>query len=253
MLLIAAALTEELRVALDLCSRPAKVLFGTSRLWQGTYRGTTIHFLKTGVGPFRAGDRLQRLLTAFRPTQILVIGYAGALDPSLKPGDLVIGSKACIFGIKPDKKLPIERLELSGCWEMAHDIEMAHLARAAGLGIQCGTILTSPHIIGAPQQKRILHLRFQAVAIDMETAALAQVACAAGIPVSCARAVSDASEDEFLAPFSYDPQSNLMVQAAKAVAAGNWIRRCREWRRRAGLARASLGTFLEDYYQNLSA
>ena len=253
MFLITAALTEELRVALDLCSGPARVTFGTSRLWQGTYRGATVYLLKTGIGPLRAGKRLECLLASFRPTQILVIGYAGALDPSLKPGDLVVGKKACIFGIQPDKSLPIERLELGGCWEMADHGKMGDLARAAGLPFQCGSILTSPHIIGAPRQKRMLHLRFQALAIDMETAALAQVAGAAGVPLSCVRAVSDASEDEFLAPFSYDPDSSLMVQAAKVVAAGNWIGRCQDWRRQAGMARASLRVFLETYYQNMPA
>ena len=119
MLLITAALKEELRVAIDLCCRPARVTFGASRLWQGYYRDATVYFLRTGIGPLRAGKRLECLLAAFRPTRILVTGYAGALEPSLRPGDLVVGKEACIFGMPPDSNLPIEHLELGGCWETA--------------------------------------------------------------------------------------------------------------------------------------
>ena len=42
----------------------------------------------------------------------------------------------------------------------------------------------------------------------METAALAQVAAARDIPMDCVRAVSDEAGDDFLAPFSYDPDTS---------------------------------------------
>ncbi len=246
MLLITAALQEELNTALRICNNRRSSSIGDTRLWVAHCAGSEFHFLRTGVGPARSAERLRSVLTRVKPSQILVIGYAGALEPTLRVGDLVIGRQAAIFGESPENRL-IQNVELDGSWELVRSQVLLELARKTGISAHCGRLLTSPHIIGAPAQKQILHRRFGAATIDMETAALARVGNESGIGVSCVRAVTDEAEDEFLSPFSYDPDTNLMKRAVKVVAAGNWIRRCRDWQRRAASARSVLRDFLQAY------
>ncbi len=198
-------------------------------------------------GPARSGAKLKRLMSDVHPSRILIVGYAGALNPSLKVGDLVVAGRVSLIGEKPRVSTPLENLELSGSWELAEGQEILQLVKTAGAQMIGGDLLTSPYIIGEPRQKESLFRRFNADAIDMETAALARIAVPAGIPVSCVRSISDEAQDEFLAPFSYDPHSGPIGRAAKVVTAGNWIRRCRDWRERAAVARASLRKFLEVY------
>ena len=58
-----------------------------------------IAFLKAGVGPRRAAESLEEALQMIPCSHVLVIGYAGALDPGLKVGDLVAAGRALAFSL----------------------------------------------------------------------------------------------------------------------------------------------------------
>jgi nucleoside phosphorylase len=181
---------------------------------------------------------------------MMTIGYAGALDPSLKVGDLVIPSQASLFGVD-SRRLPLDELEFSGSWKPLRNERLREAAARAGLSAYGGSLITSPYIIGDPLQKKSLYRRFGATAIDMESGSLARVAETRGIPYACARAISDDANDEFLAPLSYDPGSNPLNRALKVVSAGNWLKRYQDWKYRAAIARGTLRQFLSCYLQRL--
>jgi adenosylhomocysteine/aminodeoxyfutalosine nucleosidase len=244
MLLIAAALMEELETALGLCTDRTRVSFAGAHLWQAVSNGALIRFLKTGVGPQRSATVLERVLRFFRPTSILVVGYAGALSPHLKLGDLVVIRRAALLGGKGTVKTDLDEVDLSESWDLDETPFLLKTAESAGIPAHPCDGLTSSHIIGEPVQKSFLHGRFGASVIDMETAALARLAASSGIPLGCVRAVSDVADDTFLAPFSYDPDCTPVRRAARVLAAGNWIRRYGEWRDRASVARDNLRRFL---------
>ena len=243
MLLVAAALSEELRTGLDLCKSRTRIRAGGGH-WTGEYSGRGICFLKTGAGPSRSSKKLNMYLACQRPDKILLIGYAGALAPELRIGDLAILTRSSIFGERPADRRALEEVKVTGNYDLNGCTEFLDLARGAGLRAFCGGGLTSPCVIGDPGQKLILHRRFQALTIDMETAALARVAFGAGIPFACVRAISDEADDEVLAPFSYDPDATTIGRAARVIGAGNWRERFSSWRQNAAKARESLRCFL---------
>lgn len=247
MLLIVAAMAEELRVAMDLCSRRAKVRCGGIRIWEGVRGENLFYMAKTGTGPVHSAAGLAHVLSAFRPSQILVVGYAGALAPDLKTGDLIALTRASSFGQRDDKALPLEQMSLSGSWELSDIPGLSDAARAAGLTVHYGEILTSPYVIGKPEQKKLLNRRFRAAAVDMETAALARVAAERSVPISCVRSVTDESEDTFLIPFSYDPASSAIRRVTDMMAAGHLIGRRQKWKQHAAIARQSLQRLLAAY------
>jgi nucleoside phosphorylase len=243
MLLIAAALEEELKSGMELCRDLQKGRI--VNFWQGVRGEETIGFLKTGVGPKRAAASLGEALKAIEPARILVIGYAGAIDPNLRLGDLVAVSKALAFSL--DKEHPDwEHIQLDDAFEL-HDCEtLADCAKSVGLSIRTGDTLTSSYVLGDPVHKRRLHERFHASIVDMETAALAGVASPKAIPISCIRAVSDEAADRFLAPFSYDPATNISARATKLFSMG-LAQTYREWKDHAAVASESLRRFLSCY------
>ncbi len=246
MLLIASALAEELETALNLCSHRQKIRCPGVSVWTGVRGNKTLYLMKAGVGPARSAATLERVLAALHVTRILVAGYAGALDPGLKQGELVIGERADMLS-NETWGAPLGEIGLSGSWPLADAAELCSLATAAGLRARCGAVLTSPCIIGAPEHKSILHLKHHACVVDMETAALARVATGASIPLSCVRAISDEAGDDFLAPFSYDPAAGKLQRAAKALASGSWGSRYSRWRERSLAARRNLSGFLVCY------
>jgi adenosylhomocysteine nucleosidase len=246
MLLIATALTEELEIVLNLCSRRRKVRGLGISVWEGVRGEKSLHVLKLGAGPARAASALERALAGIKAAHILNIGYAGALDPDLKQGELVAVDEAALLSEKT-WGAPLGELELGECWPLASSKELCSMAHAAGLPIRRGSALTSFCIIGAPSHKRLLFQKFHAAIVDMETAALARVAHSAAVPMSCVRAVTDEADDDFLATLTYAPADGSFRRAAKTLAAGGWLRRYSQWRERSLAARKSLSRFLACY------
>lgn len=250
MLLIVAAMDEELRTGLDLCRDIRRADAVDARVWRADYNGRPVHFLKAGVGPAKAAASLERTLHAIAPDQILVIGYAGALDPGLELGSLVAGTRTSAFSL--DRQLPDwNHVQLDGTYALTHTAMLEESAKSAGLKVCAGAILSSSHVLGNPRHKASLHDRFQAAAVDMETAFLARVAAAVNIPMSCVRAISDEAGDTFLEPFAYDPSANLAVRARKLLDTG-MAETYREWKSHAAVAKASLSRFCEFYLRQSS-
>lgn len=179
-LLIAAALSGELASACKAC-RALSPLEGRGPVRrQGDCGGYTCFFLRTGIGMGRAARRLEAAIAQTHPSAILVTGYAGALDPALQAGDLLIARRVWA----PAGGAPVSWKPGAG-----EDLELA--ARAANLAFRIGEILTVPRPVGRAAQKARLFRAFRAAAVDMETAALARVAAERAVPFRCVRAVSD--------------------------------------------------------------
>jgi adenosylhomocysteine nucleosidase len=245
MFMIAAALEEELETAKCLCRDLEKIHGDKTKLWQGVLHRETVVFLRTGIGPKRSAERLEAALQLAKPSHILVIGYAGALDPELRLGNLVEAGKA--IGLKLDDNLPgWEHACIDGEFELMSCESAVQVAAAEGLRATKGDVLTSAHVLGNPLHKRLLHDRFHAAVVDMETAALARVALSEEIPLGCVRVVSDEAEDSFLAPFSYDPSAGIPARAMQLMHTG-MAETYREWKMHSAVAKESLTRFLSRY------
>lgn len=245
MLLIAAALEEELDTALALCQVKKKITHGRISLWQADRNDETIGFLKTGVGPERAAKNLEEALEIADAHRILVIGYAGALDPDLRVGDLVAVARALAFSFPEDN--PIwENVRLDGAFELAQSEMLAKSAGSFGMRVSVGEVMTSSYVLGDPAHKHLLFSRFHASIVDMETAALARIAASKKLPLSCIRVISDEARDTFLEPFSHDPSRTLASRAGKLLDKG-MLRTYRRWKENTGAAKESLSRFLSNY------
>jgi adenosylhomocysteine nucleosidase len=111
-------------------------------------------------------------------------GLAGALDPGLKPGDVVAARTAETL----DKALSMD------C-----DHALANLAASCG-GRVVDSLLTSDRIIATADAKQELSLR--ASAVDMETAYVLAAAAQVHVPAMAIRAISDAADEDLPVDFS---------------------------------------------------
>ncbi len=105
----------------------------------------------------------------YRPSLVLSAGFSGAVVPGLGVGDLVLASEVCDAN--------------GAAWPATWPTGDSPHRR--------GRLLTVPHILGAPAEKRRLGERSGAVAVDMETAVVARLCTAAGVPFGCLRVISD--------------------------------------------------------------
>src|SRR4051794_35107676 len=138
--------------------------------------------LETGVGPDRTAQAVSWLLSrpelervAYRPRIVLSAGFSGALQDGLQVGDLVLATEVVDGdGNRWPTTWPGELP--AGEWRPP---------------LHRGRLLSVPRLVCSPAEKRDLGKRFDAAAVDMETATVARLCSKHGIPFGCLRAVSD--------------------------------------------------------------
>jgi nucleoside phosphorylase len=248
MLLVVAALAEEVNVVLESASRVRR-LGGAPGILEVGLNGHQFLLLKSGVGPKAAAKRLADALRHVRPSLLLIIGYAGALKHGLELGNLVaIDRSSLLPKLQPEALLAGDSVCL-GSWELPASPHVAQVGAAAGLLIRRSEGLTSHDVIGDPLHKEVLHRQFGAGVVDMETAVLARVAELEGIPAACVRAVTDPADDTLLMPFSFGSRAARIKTHVNSFAAGRFFSNRQEWNDRTRIARRSLRRFLEVYFQ----
>jgi len=150
-----------------------------------------------GMGCVRAARAAERLVREGAGA-LLCFGVAGALDPSLRCGDVILATEAiCVQPLAlhlPDMRptaLPaLARLRTSENWRA----ELAASLLRQGPVIE-RPILTSAELICDAQEKARLFRQTGAVAVDMESAAVGVVASLHGLPFMVLRVVADTAAD----------------------------------------------------------
>lgn len=115
--------------------------------------------------------------------RLAVCGVAGGLHPALRPGDLVVADLLVDLGASPPVTI--------GGTEGSYACLVQKRLSASGMRAYRGTIASCPQIVPATNDKTRLHRRWRALAVDMESAAVAAVAASAGLPVLVLRAICD--------------------------------------------------------------
>jgi len=143
-------------------------------------REPTIAWVRTGVGPESARRAAEALPDAPIAAAICT-GFAAALAPGLAPYTLVLADP--LF----DQEGRSHETPLCAA--------LVETARAAGLAFARGALVTAPRVVATPVDKARLHGALGALAVDTESAVLACVLSARGIPAAAARVVLDAANE----------------------------------------------------------
>lgn len=134
----------------------------------------------SGAGP-EAAARCAALLAGEGVTALLSWGCAAALDPALKPGDLVlpasiIGADGHTLATDPDwRGRLVSKLE-------------------PRLTVYQGKLLESRRIVSSAAEKRALFANTGTVALDMESAAAARAALEFKLPFLAVRSIVDPAD-----------------------------------------------------------
>ncbi len=138
--------------------------------------------------------RLERELEAAvgGAAAVLSCGVAGALDPGLRAGDVVVGHIRHA-GFVPASTAPKGSPLLVARWgpEQVRGDELAdwlahHLPHA-----HRGTVIGADTIVASAAEKAALHAATGAIAVDMESPVAARVAARHGLPFAILRTISD--------------------------------------------------------------
>jgi len=171
-----------------------------------------ITFHQSGPGAEHA-EATARAAIAAGADALLAWGLAGGLVTNLSPGDVVLPER----GLVP----------AGGEW---HAEPRWHAALTALLGasfvLHTGPLVTAAEVVASPRDKRAMAQSLNAIAVDMESAAVAAVAAEAGVPFAAVRVVADTSADALPADVAkwIDASGNrrILPFLGAAVAPAEW-------------------------------
>ena len=192
--LVLVAIEQELRSVARALRSP--VLRGASR---GRLCGNEVVAVAMGM----AGDP-RRALADELPRLVVSCGFAGGLDAALAAGDLVLATAV---------------RNADGATLRAP--ETPRLAAAATLrGLRCvqGDLVCAAAVAASPEEKRALAAP-GAVAVDLESYAVARAATDAGVPWLALRAIVDPL-DTALPPFAREARRDYVWPALRYACAG---------------------------------
>ncbi|MDH3594730.1 MAG: nucleoside phosphorylase [Rhodospirillales bacterium] len=134
-----------------------------------------------GADALRARQLAEDLLEAGAGA-LVSFGIAGGLDPALTPGDTVL----------PEAVVALDGMAVAT--DAAWRRRVLDLAAAKGLRPTGGRLVGSDQVVATVAGKRALFETSRAVAVDMESHAVALAAQAAGVPFLVVRAVIDPAD-----------------------------------------------------------
>ena len=153
------------------------------RLFKGKHSQRDILLFQTGIGQEKVERAAQFGLERYPFTALISFGFAGALSPELRPGDLVLCRKLQC-GARP--------VVTEAYYSYPNLLTVAgQVGAETGNKVQLGSSVTVAKLVSKSQEKQMLGLIFGADVVDMESYWLARLASAKKIPFLAVRAVSD--------------------------------------------------------------
>ncbi len=172
----------------------------------GRYKGTELVVAYSKIGKVFAALTAATLLERYDCDMLLFSGVAGAINPSLSIGDLIVASSLCQhdlditafghpYGYVPEGEVFIKSDE--GLRKIAHRV-----AEKKGIALREGVIATGDQFVADSACKAWIAKTFGADALEMEGAAVAVVCDALNRPFCILRSISDAADMD--AGFDFD-------------------------------------------------
>jgi adenosylhomocysteine nucleosidase len=217
---VISAVHEELAEILQLMPDERKVTVAGRDFWQGHLQGHEVVAVLCGIGKVAAATTATVLHERFAPQHILFTGVAGGLALGAEVGDVVVGTRYLQHDLSAAPLFP--RWEVPGTGKMHFDADLVlaqvleeaardavtwlpklvseETLRVFGLHrptAHRGLIISGDRFITSAAESQTLREEHpEALAVDMESAAVAQVCWDYGTPFAAVRTLSDRADDE---------------------------------------------------------
>jgi adenosylhomocysteine nucleosidase len=177
----------------------------------GILRGRPVVVALSGIGKVNAAITTTLMLEHFRPRELIFTGIAGAVDPALSPGDIVIGTEAGYhdYGATTPDSLehwrtrnpitnqqnpfffPCDKRLTDLALKAAQHTQLEKLADSVTPKVRQGRIVTGDQFMSSETATAALYKNLQASATEMEGASVAQACWQQQVPFIVIRSMSD--------------------------------------------------------------
>jgi len=191
------AMQEEIELLLAGMEEPRTLQHAGMTYYEGSFKGKNIVLTRSGVGKVNAAVCTQVLIDRFGAEAVVFTGVAGAVDPALNIGDIVVSTSCVQHDVDvsalgfPRGMIPFQEVS-----EYRSDDRLVALAEEAGRALfpgrcRTGKVLSGDQFIADRDTVKSLHEQFGGACTEMEGAAVAQVCHMNGVPHVVIRSMSD--------------------------------------------------------------
>ena len=223
---IVAALHDELASVLALMPDEHKQTVAGRDFWVGHWHGREVVAVLSGIGKVAAATTATLLIERFGVQRMVFTGVAGGLGHGVRVGDVVVAEALLQHDMDASPLFP--RHEMPGYGRSRFDTdrsftEQLAVAASAALGeaehfldretraafdlktpqLHRGLIASGDRFVSTASECVALQRELpDALAVEMEGAAFAQVCCDFGVPLAVVRTISDRADDAAHVDFS---------------------------------------------------
>lgn len=203
------AMQEELSAILMCMSDAHCETVAGRQFWLGHFEGQAVVAVLSGIGKVAAALTATVLIDKFRVSSIVFTGVAGGLSDRVQVGDVVVATALLQHDMDASPMFPPYEVPLTGCAQFPTDegITQSLLASAQQalpqVSVHAGLVISGDQFVSSTAASQQLQRSLpQAMAVEMEGAALAQVCRDFGVPLGVIRTISDRADDDAHPDFS---------------------------------------------------
>ncbi len=152
---------------------------------EGGLHGRRVVLTLAGPGQKNARRATEILIDGHHPRRVVSAGFAGALCTKLKRNDILIA----------DQLLKQDESSSDRPCRIAVDVPRGLASATARPGVHRGGLLTVDRVVRSPKQRKELFDRTGALAVDMETFAVAEACAARQTAFSSVRVINDLADE----------------------------------------------------------
>ncbi|GAA7257741.1 aminodeoxyfutalosine nucleosidase [Helicobacter pylori] len=182
---------------------------GGNTFYKIPYNGNELILAYSKIGKVHSALSASTMILKFNCEKLIFSGVAGGLNPKLKVGDLIIASKLCQYDVDITAfGHPLGFIPQSSVYiDSDHSLNQIakEVAQQKGIDLMEGVIASGDSFIASSEKKKWLIENYQADAVEMEGASVANVCHLLKIPFCILRSISDSADggadisfDEFL-------------------------------------------------------
>ncbi|MCG8474895.1 MAG: 5'-methylthioadenosine/adenosylhomocysteine nucleosidase, partial [Cytophagales bacterium] len=207
---------EAFRKAMNVTKKTERMGF---LFYEGTINQTPVVLVRCGIGKVNAAMTAALLMEHYQPECLLFSGIAGGVGEKLHAGDLVLGAQVFHhdmgtlkdsgfehWGVpnpRTGKDNPVlfhadrKLLQLAENTAKSFSFEsMSDRGKTRKPAVVSGCIATGDAFVASEDKNKILKKTFQTIAVDMESASVAQVCFQHGVPFLIIRSISDGANED---------------------------------------------------------
>lgn len=222
---IMSAMHEELAAVLAAMPDEQRVTVAGRDFWVGHWQGHAVVAVLSRIGKVAAATTATVLLERFHVDELVFTGVAGGLGSGVRVGDVVVAQHLVQHDMDASPLFPRHEVPLYGRARFETDAQLLSALTAASqqvlaeatqqLGadtvlefrlnaprVHQGLILSGDRFVSTSAESQALRQALpQALAVEMEGAAVAQVCHDYGVPFAAVRTISDRADDAALTDF----------------------------------------------------